>query len=324
MISQKTRRPYLTFVKIALGLLLLYLAFQRVDWPILLNVLRSVSGFWLILAILCVLLSLVFKVLRWDLLLSNYKQRLPPMLLISAFILGQAANILLVIRGGEVVRVATAHQPGKDDWVEITATIAIEKYLDLVLLVLLMLFSVNNLPPLATQNLGNFRFILIIFTAILFLLVMGGPIFWKKIVPLINQKNLFTRIFAKIEKFIQASLWLKNPRRLIPTLVITLIIWIVMAITNLLVFRSLSIDLSWNAAILVLILIYLGVLPALMPGNVGPFTYFAQLALLPFAVENELAVAYAIILYVIVTLPPLLLAGVMLLFPQTSKLRESI
>ena len=65
-----------------------------------------------------------------------------------------------------------------------------------------------------------------------------------------------------------------------------------------------------------LIFVYIGVLPALMPGNIGPFTYFAQLALLPFAVELSSAVAFAVLLYVIVNLPPLIIAGVMLLAPK--------
>jgi predicted anti-sigma-YlaC factor YlaD len=91
-----------------------------------------------------------------------------------------------------------------------------------------------------------------------------------------------------------------------------------MALTNRLVFQTLALDLGWDAAILVLILVYLGILPALMPGNVGPFTYFAQLALLPFAVNNNLAVAFAVILFVIVTIPPLLISGILMLLPLNS------
>jgi len=74
---------------------------------------------------------------------------------------------------------------------------------------------------------------------------------------------------------------------------------------------------------LVLIFVYIGVLPALMPGNIGPFTYFAQLALLPFAVEMTSAVAFGVLLYGIVNLPPLLIAGVMLLNPKAKNIDSS-
>ncbi len=314
-------RHLLNAFKLALGLLLLYLSIKTVEWGILTEALATISPLWLWLAVLSVLLSLALKVWRWDVLLRNYQIWLPLVKLISAFFLGQAANILLIIRGGEVVRIGAAHQPEEDDWLAITATIAIEKYLDLLMLVVLMLISVNNLPPLAVEKLGSLRIFIILLTLILFLMVVFGPFLWQKFSTGGNHPDWFEKIQPKIDRFIQASLWLKDLQRLSPMLVFTIAIWVVMAVTNLLVFQSLSIQLNWDAAVLVLILIYLGVLPALMPGNIGPFTFFAQLALIPFAVENELALAFAIILYVIVTLPPLLLAGFMMLLPTKKKLR---
>ena len=313
------KRHLATILKIALGLLLLYLSFQRVDWPILLDALRSVSGLWLVIAILSVLLSLALKVLRWDLLLHNYQLRLPLRRLISAFFLGQAANILLVIRGGEIVRVTSAHQPGQNDWVEISATIAIEKYLDLLFLVLLMLAMATNLPPLALETMGSLYPLLIIMTILLLLAILFAPTLWRRFFPGESKTPWLAKVQRKLDQFLQASLWLREPSKLLPSLGITLLIWVVMALTNRLVLQSLAINLGWDAALLVLILVYIGVLPALMPGNLGPFVFFAQLALIPYAVPNERAVAFAIILYAIVTLPPLLISGLLLLLPNRLK-----
>ncbi|MDX9852067.1 MAG: lysylphosphatidylglycerol synthase transmembrane domain-containing protein [Anaerolineaceae bacterium] len=315
MMPKNNQRHLTQAIKIALGLLLLYLAFRRVDWDVLLDTLQTVSAFWLVMAVLSVLLSLGLKVWRWDLLVRNYHLRISLLRLISAFFLGQAANILLIIRGGEIVRVTTAHQSGKDDWVEITATIAIEKYLDLLCLVLLMLAMATNLPALALETMGSLYPLVIIMTILLLLLVMFGPMLWRRLFPGESKTPWVGKVQRKLDQFLQASLWLRDPRKILPTLGITLLIWVVMAITNRFVFQSLAIDLSWNAAVLVLILVYIGVLPALMPGNLGPFTFFAQLALIPFAITNELALAFAVILYVIVTLPPLLIAGLLMLLP---------
>jgi hypothetical protein len=305
-------------LKVALGLFLLYLSFLRVDWQLLLQSLQSVSVTWFFLAVLSVLISLALKILRWDMLLKNYGQHLPPLRLVIAYFLGQAANILLIIRGGEIVRITTAHQPGKDDWIEITATIALEKYLDLLLLVVLMVLASVNLPPLALEKLGWLSPFLIGLTIGLLLLVIFGPMFKLRLKPVESPKPWLARIQHKLDQFVQASIWLRDPRRLLPGFTITILIWFVMALTNRLVFQTLALDLGWDAAILVLILVYLGILPALMPGNVGPFTYFAQLALLPFAVNNNLAVAFAVILYVIVTIPPLLISGILMLLPLNS------
>jgi uncharacterized membrane protein YbhN (UPF0104 family) len=97
---------------------------------------------------------------------------------------------------------------------------------------------------------------------------------------------------------------------------LSIVIWLIMGLTNGLLFTSLGLSLHWQAAGLVMILVYFGVLPALMPGNLGPFTYFAQLALLPFSVESSKVLAFAVILYVLVNLPVLLIAGVLLLIPK--------
>jgi len=313
------KRQLLNLIKIVVGFLLLFLAFRYIRWDVLWDALHSVSVFWLGMAVLSVLFSLFLKILRWDIFLRNYQVRTPFFRLVSAFFLGQAANILLFIRGGELVRIAAAHTKDQDDLAPITATIAFEKYLDLLFLVLLMIISINSLPAIALQKFGNLQFILLLLTGLLFLAVLLVPFVWQRFIKRKTWSGMFATFQQKIDQFVQASLWLRDPKKLAPSILISLLIWIVMAVTNLLVFKSLSIQLSWDAAILVVILIYIGVLPALMPGNVGPFTYFAQLALVPFAVQDELAAAFAIILYFLVNLPPIILAGVMLLIPQNRK-----
>jgi uncharacterized membrane protein YbhN (UPF0104 family) len=74
-----------------------------------------------------------------------------------------------------------------------------------------------------------------------------------------------------------------------------------------------GIPLGGTAAGLVLVLVYIGLIPALMPGNLGPFYFFASFALLPFGTDRDQAVTYAVILHAIVTLPALLAGGIGLL-----------
>ena len=101
-------------------------------------------------------------------------------------------------------------------------------------------------------------------------------------------------------------MWLRNPRQVIPALILTILIWSVMWLTNLLLFKSLGMPVDVTAAGLVLTLVYIGLFPALMPGNIGPFYFFGRLALLPFGVIQNQAFLYAVVLHAIVTLPPLL------------------
>jgi uncharacterized membrane protein YbhN (UPF0104 family) len=166
---------------------------------------------------------------------------------------------------------------------------------------------------------GSLYPLLIIMTILLLLAILFAPTLWRRFFPGESKTPWLAKVQRKLDQFLQASLWLREPSKLLPSLGITLLIWVVMALTNRLVLQSLAIDLGWDAALLVLMLVYFGVVRALMPGNLGPFAFFAQLALIPYAVPNERAVAFAIILYAIVTLPPLLISGLLLLLPNRLK-----
>lgn len=313
MQQTQLKKILINSLKIGLGLLLLYLSFYRIDRQLFLQSLWSVSIPWLVLAIISVFISLALKVYRWRMILGFYQLSLPITQIIGAFFLGQAANTILIVRGGELVRLTVAHTSRKDDWLEVASTIIIEKYLDLLFLVFLMVIISTSLPVFAIEKLGALSPILILFTILLLLLVIFGPLLWYRYSPRFDRASWMKKFYGKLDQFVQASLWLRDPKKLLPLLAVTLLVWVLMAYTNILVFKSLSLSLPWEAAVLVLVLIYLGVLPALMPGNVGPFTYFAQLALIPFAVSNNLALAFAVILYSIVTLPPLIISGIYLL-----------
>ena len=99
-------------------------------------------------------------------------------------------------------------------------------------------------------------------------------------------------------------------------------IWGLMWSTNLLLFKSLGLYLGGTAGGLVLVLVYIGLFPALMPGNIGPFYFFARLALLPIGIIQDQAVVFAVLLHAIVTLPPLLGGAVGLLIPHQQAARE--
>ena len=87
--------------------------------------------------------------------------------------------------------------------------------------------------------------------------------------------------------------------------------------TNMVLFKSLSLQVPQIAGGLVLILGYIGVLPNLMPGNVGPFYFFVQLGLLPFGITQENGLAYTVILHAVVTGTPLVASAISMLLSES-------
>ena len=300
------RKILFQIIKILLGILLLYFSIRSVDWLVFRNALMTVSPGWFLAGLLSVLFSLGLKISRWALLLKYFQIRLPWLKLITAFFMGQAANILFVFRAGELVRIGSAHQAGQDDVVEHAGAIALEKYLDLVMFVVSLLIVSTTLPDVVSRKIGAYQNLVVIASILLLIAILLGPWTWKRIFSRSMQGGWFGKLFARVNTFIEASMWLRHPGKFLSVVSMSMMIWLVMGVTNWLLFKSLGLSLGWQAAGLVVVLVYVGVLPALMPGNLGPFTYFAQLALLPFAVESSAALAFAVILYAVVNLPVLL------------------
>jgi len=317
------RKKILQIIKILIGLLLLFFSFRSIDWSLFAESLLSASPILVLIAVISVVLSLGLKLWRWQLLLENFKVKIPFTRLVTAYFLGQAANILLVLRAGELVRIGWAHQAQDPDLVEITGTIALEKYLDLLMFVVSMLVVSTALPEIVQETIGTYQTLAIIASLGLLFGVLLGPWIWKRFFAGRLWNGWMRKVSDRLNGFINASKWLRQPKKVAILVLWSAIIWMVMGMTNWLLFESLKLSLGWQAAGLVLIFVYIGVLPALMPGNIGPFTYFAQLALLPFAVEMTSAVAFGVLLYGIVNLPPLLIAGVMLLNPKAKNIDSS-
>jgi hypothetical protein len=142
-----------------------------------------------------------------------------------------------------------------------------------------------------------------IVTILLLAAIVFGPAIWKKIRA---GKFLPERVINWVDRWVQTSQWLRNPKQVFPAVLMTILIWGVMWLTNLLLFRSLGFPLGGTAAGLVLILVYVGLIPALMPGNIGPFYFFARLAVLPFGIIHDQALVFAVLLHFIVTVPALI------------------
>jgi len=305
-------------IKIMIGIALLILSIRGIQFENLIIGIKYANVVWLILAIFSVLLGLFLKFWRWVLFIRHYQVGSNLTRLFSAYFVGQAANIILPFRSGELVRMGYFAAEPKI-LPEILSTIALEKYLDLMALtVCAILVSLK----FSLDNILNLRGLLLPLTLILTLLslvvIFFGPQAWSKI----RSGNLPERISEWLDRWVQVSQWLRQPRKTVPGIFLTILIWVVMWMTNLLLSRSLGTNLVGTAAGLVLVAVYVGLLPALMPGNIGPFYFFASLALLPFGIQHDQAFTFAVILHAIVTLPPLL-AGLIGLFIHPAAARVS-
>lgn len=303
-------------LRIALGLILLVFALQGANWIELRKSLTAANLIWLLLALGVVVLGLVLKIWRWSTLLHNFGLKNPFRLVSEAYLAGQAANILLPIRGGELIRIGMMGKGDASGLARLAGTVAVEKFLDLVALTGLTLFVLPSLRSIGNsyipQGLAIFAIVAMVFLVVY---VFWAPRLWS-IIQRKTQSSHSRWIVHSAEvigQFVESSIWLKDWRKIISSLLVTLLIWCLMWVTNLLAFRSVYLSADPLMAGLVLVLVYIGLIPALMPGNIGPFYFFAQLALRAFDIPLDQALAFAILLHAVVTLPVLVIGGVILL-----------
>jgi uncharacterized protein (TIRG00374 family) len=323
-INKQTAHPslkkhFLDIIRILAGFALLILSIQGIHWTNLVTGIRIANLQWLVLAICSVLLGIFLKMWRWSIFVKNYHIRTSIIRLFSAYFVGQAVNIVLPLRSGELVRMGYfADEPKIIP--DIFSTIVLEKYLDLLALTVCgicvsLKFSLDNILNLRSYLLP----VTGILTLLLLIAIFFGHTVWEKIR---TWKMLPKRIIGGVDRWEQASQWIRHPKYVIPGILLTVLIWVTMWSTNLLLFMSLRLPLGGTAAGLVLISVYIGLLPALMPGNIGPFYFFARLAILPFGILNDQAFVFAVILHAIVTLPPLLGGVISLLIVHSGSKRS--
>jgi len=303
----------LALIKVFLGLALLIISIRGIKWDNLVASIHSVDLVWIAVAVSLVILGISLKFLRWRLFIQNYHLPSSNSKLFSAYFVGQAVNIIMPFRSGELVRLGYfSREPQVIP--AIASTIVIEKYLDLLALTGCALFvsikfSVDNIFNLR----GLFLPVSVFLTLLIAAIVLLGPAAWQRIR---SAKLLPKPMIDWLDHWIQASLWLRDPKLVIPCIFVTIHIWVIMWLTNLVLFTSFGLPLGGTAAGLVLIMVYVGLLPALMPGNIGPFYFFSSLALVPFGIAHDHAFTYAVILHAIVTIPPMLAGMVGLSLPS--------
>jgi uncharacterized membrane protein YbhN (UPF0104 family) len=300
------KKRFSLILRMFLGIALLGITFYLVDWRSVINVITKSDPQWIITAGMVMLVTLGLKLVRWRTLLLGYGINLRWVILGRAFFSGQTANILLPVRGGEAVRLGIAASEDLNQLGILTASITVEKILDACVLLLLTVWVLSHQTSQAILAGGSPLW----FNGLFFMALLALIPIWRVSRPLLIQiESKTVRVLVDtMDRIAQYLLWIISPRRFLLFFTMTVAIWALMLITNLCVMRAVALPFQFDAAVAVLVLIYVGLAPALMPGNLGPFIVFAGLGLMGYGLDPNLAFAFAVLLHLIVTIPPLLLS----------------
>jgi hypothetical protein len=310
-------------ISISLGFLLL--ALRGINLAVLWQGIRSANPWWLLACALLTTILLFIKAWRWQLLfLPEYHPRYSSVF--TAMAGGYLASNVLPARMGELVRLVLLVSDEPVSGARTLSTMVVERLLDVLslLAVMVMILPFVDLPPVmmrGAQALG----IMALVAAMAMVLLS----FWKDRLMrwahlIFGKVSLLDRpaIYSALEHVIDGFAALRGRLGLIQ-IVLSLVCWGVVVGMAWTAARAVQLDVPITAIVVVIVITSLGMLVPSSPGYIGVFEYLTTVALAPFGVPKEQALAYAIV-YHGVNYLTLCLAGLIALWVHGTSLGKAV
>ena len=271
-----------------LAAVLLYIAMRGVAFSDAWHIMSDLRWSYLYYAFGLTLVSPFARAWRWK---KLYDGEAPGFwVLVRAVSVGQTLNFVVPFRSGEVARVFMVGGRKLDT----AGTIAFEKLLDVAFFAALCL--VLPFVWVVPKWLEGPRQSMIIMAAVYIAAIAAFVL----VIPRVSRFPRFVRV----------------PRlRNIPLIVaVTLFLGISGIMVNDLVLRSLHIEAPFMAAVVLLVILQVGIAIPSTPGKLGVYQYLAVLGLSLFSVGHAPALAFGLVMHLLVFLPTAAIAALFLVF----------
>ncbi len=292
-----------------------YLAVRDVDFDELGQSLRESNYWWLVPALGMLALGFLLRAVRWRALFAaTTRPDLWPTT--QALLVGQFFNSVLPLRAGEPARVVALHALGGASRAETAGTVVVERFFDVLALLLLLFVALPWLPEvtwLRAAGLLAIALVLALAAAVLLLRVYGDRPLSFVLRPLARLPFLVPeRVEAATRNLMHGLVALRSPRVGLVAFLWTVLSWLVIATSFWLVMLGFHLDLSPTAGLLTLIATGLALVLPSAPAAVGVFEAATLVALAAYGIPQTRALSYALVVHALNVLP-FIAAGLVLL-----------
>jgi uncharacterized protein (TIRG00374 family) len=283
-----------------------YLAVRDVDFDELRASLRETNYWWLIPAFATLTLSFFIRALRWRALFSP-ATRPPVWPTTEALIIGQFFNNVLPLRAGEAARIVALHSLGRRSRVETTGTVVIERFFDVLALLLLLFVAIAWLPEVTWLRAAGALAIALtvaLVAAIVVLRVYGERPLRFVLRPLGRLPFVSPqRSEAAVRNLMHGLIGLRSARIGLVVFLWTLLSWLVLAVSFWLVTLGFDFGLSPIAGLLIVVAVGLSMILPSGPAAVGVFEAATIVALAAYEVPQSRSLSYALVVHALNVLP---------------------
>ncbi len=273
-----------------ISLVFIYLIFRDSKISDVIKIISSTSMLYAFLVALLSLALVVFKTLRWKMILDK-SGIMPYKDLLKINFISHMFNVLLPFRAGEVLQVFLTRSKGNIKKTNIAGSLVLNKFMELlsilILFYILVLFVDTTIPEIWLKPIKY----LVIFS-ILFLVLFGFRIININKIPEPTNK-----ILKVTHGFFKSLTHIGNKTLLIKSLLLSLFVWAIELFMIYLLLLSFGINTPIWAPILLVVGINLAILIPATSGSFGPYEFSIILVLGFFSVSKETAIAFAITLH---------------------------
>ncbi|HEY7490862.1 MAG TPA: lysylphosphatidylglycerol synthase transmembrane domain-containing protein [Candidatus Tectomicrobia bacterium] len=307
------------------------LTLSQVNLHQLVAALRSAHYPLLLLAAVLQVSTLLVRARRWQYLFEPIQpMRVLPLL--SATAVGFLANMVLPAHAGEVVRAYVLSRRENLSAMTVLTTIVVERVMDIVAMLLILLavlvFANIRLELIpATVHLKTVGYVCLLAGVGL----VGGLWFFRSQLARVLQtlsgclamlpQPWQLRLRTTWASFVLGLQVFRSGRHVVAMCVLSILLWSMVAFSNVCVFYAFELRLPFIAAFLVLGMQMLGVTIPAAPGFIGTYHAAVVAGLAVFEVATELALSMAIVMHATFFFP-FLLIGLLFLWWESLSLRD--
>jgi len=300
---------FYTWLGVSLSLACLAWLICTTDWASVWIALAQTDYRLVVAAVLLNLASVLLRTARWRLMFRH--QRAPSFRrLTAALLVGQAVNVLMPARLGDLARATLA---GAEGIAYTLGTLMVEIALDLLMLVALVVWLLSR-ATLPTWWRGSGQALLVasaVALAAVVALVIGRRWMARTLERLAARWRhpSVRHILAVAGKLLLSLDTLGRPAQLLPALAWSVSIWTLYGAVNYILLGAVGERPSVLTALFLLAVLQLGVAVPSSPGRVGVYHYLCVQALAVFGVGGANALSYAVMLHLISVVVPMVLGA---------------
>lgn len=296
---------------LALSGITLYLVFRKIDWLRFLDAVRSVKPEWIFVGVLVFMLSLGVRAFLWKMLLSPVAEREARFADCFAYLMiGYAANNVMPLRLGEVIRVYYISREEKLKLSTVLAVAAVVRLFDLLgLLCFVVILTIFSPIPEGIRTgivmIGIMALAaLVVFSVLAFFKTEFGAT--KHLLYKVFPDKLVDRGFVIVEGFVGGLRTLCSGKAICAVFAFSILAWCLVSFDAYMHMRAFDFGLPLLAAVFVVTIANLGGILPSSPGAIGVQHYLFVISLGVWGIEREPAVAFAVmrhgVLYTLTTL----------------------